>query len=64
MVRFRLKLSSTEVLFLFINGYLMPTGAELRTVFETQKDEDGWLYVTYGSENTFGGGERLYEANG
>lgn len=55
MIRLRLKLSSTEALFVFVDGMLAPLSAELGLLFREHKDkEDGWMYVTYASENTFG----------
>ena len=29
----------------------------MATVYEEHKDEDGFLYITYSGENTFGGFE-------
>lgn len=29
--------------------------AMMATVYEDHKDEDGFLYITYSGENTFGG---------
>lgn len=55
MIRFRLKLGPAEALFVFFKGALVPTGAEMGSLFEEHRDEDGWMYVTYASENTFGG---------
>lgn len=55
MIRLRLKLSSEQALFVFVNGLLVPLSAELGSLFSEHKDEeDGWLYVTYAGENTFG----------
>ena len=31
-----------------------PAAALMSTVYEVQKDEDGFLYITYSGENTFG----------
>lgn len=55
MIRFRLKLSTTEALFIFIQGALVPSSAEMGSLFEEYKDEDGWLYVIYAMEDVFGG---------
>jgi len=29
----------------------------MSTIYDEKKDEDGFLYVTYSGENTFGGSE-------
>lgn len=29
--------------------------AAMSTIYEEKKDEDGFLYITYSGENTFGG---------
>lgn len=55
MIRFRLKLSTTEALFVFFQGVLAPASAEMGSLFKEYKDEDGWLYVTYATEDAFGG---------
>jgi GABA(A) receptor-associated protein len=34
----------------------------MSTVYEEEKDEDGFLYITYSGENTFGSGESLEDA--
>ena len=57
MVRKRIKLSPEKAIFIFINNILPPTAALLSSVYEEQKDEDGFLYVQYSGENTFGGFE-------
>jgi GABA(A) receptor-associated protein len=55
VVRKRLKsLSSEQGLFFFINDSMQPPNAILRTVYHHQRNEDGFLYVLYASENTFG----------
>ena len=55
VIRKRIKLSPERALFIFCNGLLPPTSSVLSQVYEANKDEDGFLYVTYSGENTFGG---------
>ena len=43
-----------EVANYFINNKLLPTSALMQTVYNKEKDEDGFLYVSYSGENTFG----------
>jgi len=53
--RRRLQLSPEKALFLFINGsILVPTAALLSNVYAEHVDEDGFLYGTICTENTFG----------
>lgn len=33
----------------------MPAAALMSTIYDEHKDEDGFLYIVYSGENTFGG---------
>ena len=50
----RIKLDANEALFILVNNNLIPGNKVLNEVYENNKDIDGFLYVTYSSENTFG----------
>jgi len=54
VVRKRIQITSSEALFLMINDQLYPTGSILSNIYNTEKSEDGFLYVVYCQENTFG----------
>mmetsp|Transcript_30314 Transcript_30314/g.69964 ORF Transcript_30314/g.69964 Transcript_30314/m.69964 type:complete len:122 (+) Transcript_30314:92-457(+) len=54
VIRKRIKLTSEKAIFIFVNNVLPPTAAVMSTLYEEQKDEDGFLYITYNGENTFG----------
>lgn len=54
VIRKRLKLDSEKAIFIFINNILPPTSAYVQQVYEEHKDDDGFLYVTYSGENSFG----------
>jgi hypothetical protein len=41
-------------LFIFINNRLVPVTSNISSVYEINKDEDGFLYVCCSEENTFG----------
>ena len=42
-------------MFLFLEGNtLAPTAELVSSLYETHKDEDGFLYMEYSGENTFG----------
>eukprot|EP01027_Heterolobosea_sp_BB2_P016796 GEZU01023864.1.p1 GENE.GEZU01023864.1~~GEZU01023864.1.p1 ORF type:complete len:127 (-),score=45.92 GEZU01023864.1:152-532(-) len=55
VIRKRIKLGPQKAIFIFVNGVLPTTDSLMKTLYEEQKDEDGFLYVTYSGENTFGG---------
>lgn len=54
VVRKRIKLSAEKAIFVFIENTLPPTAALMSALYEEHKDEDGFLYMTYSGENTFG----------
>mmetsp|Transcript_21033 Transcript_21033/g.74228 ORF Transcript_21033/g.74228 Transcript_21033/m.74228 type:complete len:125 (-) Transcript_21033:392-766(-) len=54
VVRKRIKLAPEQAIFVFINNYLPPTASLMSAIYETHKSPDGFLYVTYSGENTFG----------
>jgi len=54
VVRQRLKLHEKQALFLFFDRMLAPTSDLMGLAYEQHKDEDGFLYVSYTTENTFG----------
>lgn len=61
VIRKRIKLPSEKAIFIFVNDILPPTAALMSTVYEEHKDEDGFLYVLYSGENTFGSLEGVEE---
>lgn len=54
IIRKRIQLDSKEALFVLINNSLQPSSKLIQDIYESQKDEDGFLYIVYSSENTFG----------
>merc|ERR1712205_111466 len=55
VVRKRLRLPPEKAIFIFVDGVLPSTGAALMSqMYKDYKDPDGFLYVTYSGENTFG----------
>jgi len=54
VIRKRIKLQPNEALFVLVNNSLMPSNKSIQSVYETNKSNDGFLYITYSSENTFG----------
>ncbi|ESQ44012.1 hypothetical protein EUTSA_v10006314mg [Eutrema salsugineum] len=54
VIRKRIQLSAEKAIFIFVDNVLPPTGAMMSTIYEEKKEEDGFLYVTYSGESTFG----------
>ena len=54
IIRKRVDLGPEQSLFVMVNGALVNSSTPLSKVYEDQQDEDGFLYMVYTSENTFG----------
>ncbi|KHN44698.1 Autophagy-related protein 8C, partial [Glycine soja] len=66
VVHKRIKLSVEKAIFIFIKNTLPPiamilctkslvvASALMSAIYEENKDQDGFLYMTYNGENTFG----------
>ena len=54
VIRRRINLKSEQALFITVNNNLIASSESIDMIYEKNKDEDGFLYVTYTSENTFG----------
>lgn len=54
VIRKRIKLDQNKALFIFIKNKLPTTSRLVSEIYEENKDEDGFLYLMYSSENTFG----------
>jgi GABA(A) receptor-associated protein len=54
VVRKRLALPPEKALFFFIGGTIPSSSNLLNDIYYKNKDEDGFLYVQYSLENTFG----------
>jgi len=55
VIRKRIKLSSAEAVYLFVNdNTLLPSCDLMQNVYNMYKNEDGFLYFTYHGESTFG----------
>ena len=54
-VRKHMKLEPEKGIFLFVkNGVLPPANEQMSSIYDKYKDEDGFLYISYNGENTFG----------
>ena len=54
IIRKRIKIKPEQAIFLTVNNCLPESNAQIIQVYNKHKDEDGFLYVVYSSENTFG----------
>ena len=54
IIRKRIKLESSEALFVLVNHSLMTSTKLIEDIYQNNKDKDGFLYIIYSSENTFG----------
>ena len=54
VIRQRMKLKPETAIYIFINHTMPPVGALMSQIYKEQKDLDGFLYVTYSDESTFG----------
>jgi GTP pyrophosphokinase len=55
IIRKRIKLNDSESVFLFVNDSILPpTSSTISSIYESNKDEDGFLYISYCNENVFG----------
>ncbi|EEB07327.1 autophagy associated protein Atg8 [Schizosaccharomyces japonicus yFS275] len=54
VIRKRIKLSPEKAIFIFVDEVLPPTAALMSTIYDEHKSDDGFLYITYSGENTFG----------
>lgn len=54
VIRKRMKLPAEKAIFIFINGSIPSTNTIMISLYDANKDEDGFLYISYSGENTFG----------
>tara|TARA_B100001540_G_scaffold188183_1_gene166000 strand:- start:157 stop:561 length:405 start_codon:yes stop_codon:yes gene_type:complete len=54
VIRKRIKLKPENSLYLFVNGKILNGTGLLAQIYEKNKDNDGFLYIKYTLENTFG----------
>jgi GABA(A) receptor-associated protein len=54
VIRNRIRLRSDVAIFLTIDGHIPPTITLIGELYKTSKYADGFLYIQYSGENTFG----------
>ena len=54
IIRKRIKLTPEKAIFIFVNNTLPRATDTLGKLYQEHKNQDGFLYVSYNGENTFG----------
>ena len=54
IIRKRIQLPSEKAIFLFVNKTIPQSSSTMGQIYNNFKDEDGFLYISYSGENTFG----------
>jgi GABA(A) receptor-associated protein len=54
IIRKRIHLQPGQAIYLSINGFILPTSSIINHIYYEHKDDDGFLYIKYSLENTFG----------
>lgn len=54
IIRKRIKINETQTLYFFINNTIPSSNQLLYQIYNMYKDQDGFLYITYTLEDTFG----------
>lgn len=54
IIRKRINISAEKSLFFFVNNSLVPFSHLISQIYDEHKDKDGFLYIVYNTESTFG----------
>jgi GABA(A) receptor-associated protein len=54
LIRKNIKLGPEKAMFIFVNNVLPPSNSTIKELYEQYKNDDGFLYLVYSLENTFG----------
>lgn len=54
IIRKRVKLDKSQAIFLMVDDSICPSNKPIGVIYDEHKDKDGFLYIKYTSENTFG----------
>jgi len=56
VIRKRIRLQPGDALFLFVGEFnnIPPSNMVMNSIYDRYKNSDGFLYITYSRENTFG----------
>ena len=54
IIRKRISIPAETAIFVFVNNTIPPSSSIMSTIYDEHKNEDGFLYMNYAGENTFG----------
>ncbi len=54
VIRKRIKMTPEKAIFIFCNDKLLNSSLNMREIYNQNKDKDGFLYIIYSGESTFG----------
>jgi GABA(A) receptor-associated protein len=54
VIRKRIKITPQQAIYLFIKGHMPPSNETMNITYSKFRDDDGFLYISYTNENTFG----------
>lgn len=54
VIRRRLKLTADKAIFVFCSTNLLRADEQIHMAYDKYKDKDGFLYISYSGESTFG----------
>tara|TARA_Y100000591_G_scaffold269958_1_gene244670 strand:+ start:3445 stop:3801 length:357 start_codon:yes stop_codon:yes gene_type:complete len=54
VIRKRLKIHSEKAIFVFVNNKLPPSSMLMSEIYTNYRSDDGFVYMIYSAENTFG----------
>ena len=54
IIRKKINLKPNEAIFVTINNQICMSNQSISEIYEKHKNDDGFLYIIYSSENTFG----------
>lgn len=54
VIRKRVSIDSNQAIFIYINNNLPSVSTSISSIYSKYMDKDGFLYIIYSGENTFG----------
>eukprot|EP01083_Nonionella_stella_P049053 130831_1 len=54
VIRKRIRLEPEKAIFIFVDNVLPSTATLMSKIYDDHRDDDGFLYIQYSGENTFG----------